>query len=324
MNGLISVIIPVYNREKVVAECINSVLAQSYRDFEIIIIDDGSTDQTVEICEKLSSSDNRIRLIKAEHGGVSNARNIGLNESNGEFVFFLDSDDIIHPHLLSALIKGMEEHNAEISGTGVININEKNWHKANELITQDNSEGTTEYKTHEEALEGFFTTSTPINLIGGVMMRKSLIGDTLFNTELFIGEDYYFIYENLIKGASAVFLNEKWYYCRIHSSNSSFKYDFDAFWTRFHRRELVWKREQEFGRTDNVKRQKADAMTCYMRCILRNNPKSEEAKKIKKVIKQYKKELLEGTNFKNKMLVLARIYMPYTTEKILKTIRGKD
>ena len=106
MSDLISVIIPVYNRENVIEECIDSVLAQSYPNFEIIIIDDGSTDLTVNICEKIISKENRIKLIKAEHGGVSNARNIGINQSRGEFIFFLDSDDIIHPKLFNALIKG--------------------------------------------------------------------------------------------------------------------------------------------------------------------------------------------------------------------------
>lgn len=321
MNDLISVIIPVYNRENVVEECITSVLNQSYTDFEIILIDDGSTDSTIDICEKYSLKDNRIKLIKAEHGGVSNARNIGLKQAKGEYIFFLDSDDVIHPSLLNALIKGMKQYNADMAGSGIVNVLQKNWSSVKKLIEKEKSEGTVELKTNSEAVEGFFTTITPINLIGGVMMRRSLIGDTQFDTELFIGEDYYFIYENLIKGSSVLFLKERWYYCRIHNSNSSFKYDFNAFLTRFHRRELVWKREEALGRNINSKRQKGDAMSCYMRCVLSNKPHSEEVKKMKKVIKEYKKELTKGLSFKQMLAFNLRLYMPYTTAKILKFIK---
>ena len=75
INGLISVITPVYNRELYIEECINSVLAQSYQKFEIIIVDDGSTDKTYEICRSLALNDDRIKLFAANHGGVSAARN---------------------------------------------------------------------------------------------------------------------------------------------------------------------------------------------------------------------------------------------------------
>lgn len=104
MNRRVSVIIPVYNREKYIEEAVKSVLAQSLKDFEIIIVDDGSTDSTVQICRRLSERDERIRLFSSGHFGVSAARNKGIKNSSGDYIFFLDSDDIIHPLLLETLV----------------------------------------------------------------------------------------------------------------------------------------------------------------------------------------------------------------------------
>lgn len=89
----ISIIIPVYNVEKYVTECIKSILGQSYTNFEVILVDDGSTDSSGEICDSFSYNDSRIRVFHSENGGVSKARNIGLKAAIGEWVLFIDADD---------------------------------------------------------------------------------------------------------------------------------------------------------------------------------------------------------------------------------------
>lgn len=99
----ISIIIPAYNAEKYISRCIDSWLNQTYSNFELIIINDGSTDNTQKICENYKQKDNRIILIKTENYGVSHARNIGLDNTHGDFIGFCDADDYVHPQLLETL-----------------------------------------------------------------------------------------------------------------------------------------------------------------------------------------------------------------------------
>ena len=90
---MISVIVPVYNTEKYLDRCIQSILAQTYTDFELLLIDDGSTDLSGEICDKYAEQDSRVKVFHKENGGVSSARNLGLDKANGDWVTFVDADD---------------------------------------------------------------------------------------------------------------------------------------------------------------------------------------------------------------------------------------
>ncbi len=93
MGSLVSVIVPVFNAEKYLAECIESILGQSYCEIELLLIDDGSTDQSPSICKAYAEKDSRVRYIRKENGGVSSARNAGIDHAKGEYIFFCDSDD---------------------------------------------------------------------------------------------------------------------------------------------------------------------------------------------------------------------------------------
>lgn len=92
-SDLISVIVPVYNVEKYLDECLTSIIQQTYRNVEIILVNDGSTDSSREICEKYLAKDTRVHLYSKDNGGLSSARNYGLDKANGQFVIFVDSDD---------------------------------------------------------------------------------------------------------------------------------------------------------------------------------------------------------------------------------------
>lgn len=310
MQNMVSVIIPVYNREKYIEECVQSVLNQSYQNFEIILIDDGSSDRSPVICKELSKKDARIRFFISEHCGVSGARNQALEKARGEFVFFLDSDDYIHPRLFEVMVKAFENSDASIAATDVRGIYEKNWKVALPALLDKKEAGETIYKSHLEAIDDMFRSKSPLSCIGGTLMRKSLIGETTFLTNLFIGEDFYFLYQNLIKNASCIFLKKKWYYVRNHQNNTSWQYDFNAFWTRFHRRELVWQSEEALGRTEYVNMQKRDAFGCFLGCIKHNKPKSLEAIKIRKVMKKYRKALFPAFNLKMKAYYFLSVYLP--------------
>ena len=99
-NPLISVIIPVYNTEKYLRRCIDSVLAQTYTDFELLLIDDGSKDSSGIICDEYAAQDARVKVFHKENGGVSSARNVGLDHAQGEWITFVDSDDEVKPNWL--------------------------------------------------------------------------------------------------------------------------------------------------------------------------------------------------------------------------------
>lgn len=100
MNPKISVIVPVYNAEKTLHKCIDSILGQSYKDWELLLIDDGSTDASAAICDEYAQLDNRIRAFHKQNGGVSSARNIGLDNAEGEWITFVDSDDFLADNAL--------------------------------------------------------------------------------------------------------------------------------------------------------------------------------------------------------------------------------
>lgn len=105
MNILISVIVPVYNTAKYLGTCIESILAQTFTDFELILVDDGSKDESGIICDNYSKKDSRIRVVHKNNGGVSSARNTGLEIARGKWITFIDSDDIINPTFLEGLYK---------------------------------------------------------------------------------------------------------------------------------------------------------------------------------------------------------------------------
>lgn len=111
----VSVIIPVYNSEKYLDFCIRSVCSQSYSNLEILLIDDGSTDSGPDICDNYAEKDPRIKVIHKENGGLSDARNTGISESTGAFLFFVDSDDAIHSHLIEALVNILLSRDSDIA-----------------------------------------------------------------------------------------------------------------------------------------------------------------------------------------------------------------
>ena len=106
----ISVIVPVYNVEKYLNRCVNSILAQTFDDFEIILIDDGSKDSSPEICDDLAKKNDKIKVFHKENGGQSSARNMGLSAAQGEYISFVDSDDWIEPNMFECLYDLLQKH----------------------------------------------------------------------------------------------------------------------------------------------------------------------------------------------------------------------
>ncbi len=110
----ISVIVPIYNVGRYLERCVDSILAQTYTDLEVILVDDGSPDNSAEICDRYSESDERVCVIHKENGGVSSALNAGIDKASGEVITFVDGDDSVDPDMYRSLMSLMLEHNADI------------------------------------------------------------------------------------------------------------------------------------------------------------------------------------------------------------------
>ena len=111
MNSLISVIVPVYNVEDYLDRCIESIINQTYKNLEIILVDDGSTDSSGKKCDEYALRDGRIKVFHKENGGVSSARNMGLDIATGDYIGFVDSDDLLEHNMYEMLLNNAEKHN---------------------------------------------------------------------------------------------------------------------------------------------------------------------------------------------------------------------
>lgn len=111
---LVSVIVPVYNVEKYLARCIQSVCGQSYQGLEIILVDDGSKDKSGVICDEYAEQDGRIKVIHKENGGLGDARNAGVEKAEGKYLLFVDSDDRIHENLVRDTVETAEKNQADM------------------------------------------------------------------------------------------------------------------------------------------------------------------------------------------------------------------
>ena len=115
MQPLITVIVPIYKVETYLRKCVDSVIAQTYRDLEIILVDDGSPDGCGRICDEYAARDERIRVIHKENGGLSSARNAALDVCRGEYISFIDSDDFVSPYFIEILYRGIAQTGSEIA-----------------------------------------------------------------------------------------------------------------------------------------------------------------------------------------------------------------
>lgn len=117
---MISIIVPIYKVEEYLPRCIESILNQTYQDFELILVDDGSPDLSGDICDVYAETDPRIKVIHQENSGISDARNIGLSKATGDYISFIDSDDWVHPEFLQQLLYTIEKYDADIAECGKI------------------------------------------------------------------------------------------------------------------------------------------------------------------------------------------------------------
>lgn len=259
MDNLISVIIPIYNTEPYISDCVHSVLKQTYTCFEIILIDDGSEDGSLEVCKELRTEDERIYLLEQEHKGVSAARNLGIKISQGKYLFFLDSDDIIHPQLLEMLYNYLEKYHAVIATGGYRLTNTKElqtlyMQDIQNIVSEIKESKECQYLDNKKSLE-YFPIETPdykLFAIGGKMVLRESVKGIKFNSKLANAEDVLFIYQLFFGGADTVILYHRWYYHRMHEKNACRRRSIPAYQDQYEVAKYIRDREKIFGRTTNA------------------------------------------------------------------------
>ena len=191
VSNMISVIVPVYNIERYVERCINSIVNQSYTGFEIIIVDDGSTDDSGSICDRLSETDSRIQVIHQENKGLSAARNRGMREARGEYICFVDGDDAVSASFLDLLYGNLIRGYSDIASCARIDVYE-------DTFPADLAEHEYEVTTlsREKAFECLIKNQVFYLTVWGKVYKREVIGDILFK-EGKLHEDEFFTWRVL-------------------------------------------------------------------------------------------------------------------------------
>ena len=304
MDGLISVVIPVYNVEKYLEECIESVLRQSYQNFEIILVDDGSTDRSGIICDTYAAQDKRIQVVHQKNGGLSVARNTGFERSSGEYIYFLDSDDWIVPETLAGLVNKLKEDDAEavffdaksfLDGDETVKIEQRYIRKHMYLP----ADGYTVFGLLQRNKE--YHSAVPL-----LCMRRSLLVEN--SLAFFPGilyEDMLFTYQVYCKVKRITYLNKALYHRRYRSNSimtsRKSKKNFESACA-------VYKKVREFSQEENLLQE--SAVEKYIsRCafnglnLYRNISKAEQ-RECRNAYRLLVKDILECDAFHDRALYM--------------------
>lgn len=184
MNNKISVVIPVYNVEKYLSRCLESILSNTYKNLEVICVNDGSTDNSADILNKFATQDSRITVIHKSNAGVSSARNVGLTRCTGDFVAFVDSDDWVHPVFFETLIKIQNERKSDIVIPDRIVVSEECEYKD---ISNDKNEG-----MFELSVEQIYADHTLKSFVTGRLYKREILKGFTFSEEITVLEDAIF------------------------------------------------------------------------------------------------------------------------------------
>lgn len=210
---MISVIVPVYKAEKVVARCIESVIAQEYKDWELILVDDGSPDRSGEICDEYAVKDERIRVVHQKNAGASAARNHGIKVARGEFICFIDSDDYVSPYYLSDFFIYPDSLDFVLQGhTGVYNNKPENI-CVNKLSAEHGLKFLLENCDEDSLLQGPCCK----------LFKSSILFEynILFPEDISIGEDAIFVKQYLLHCGDRMSTIAKSNYYYVHSNSDS-------------------------------------------------------------------------------------------------------
>ena len=227
---MISIIVPIYKSEKYIDRCIKSIIDQSYEEFELLLIDDGSPDNSSIICESWAKKDKRVRFLKKENGGVSSARNLGLTEAKGDYITFVDSDDWVESEYLATLIHDIDSENVDIACC--------NFACASDVITKSTEKVFLNKKLpRDEALdcysEYYFTS------VWAKLFKKDILLGLYFDEGFKYSEDTLFYTEAVLR-SSYIYWNNSALYNYFENDCGAMKtFDFDSGITDFYARKKI-------------------------------------------------------------------------------------
>ena len=280
----ISVIVPVYNKEKYIENTLDSILNQTYKNLEIIIINDGSTDESAEICKKKLMIDNRIIMINTENQGAGAARNVGLSKATGKYISFIDSDDYIIPQYYEVLIDLIKKNDAEIAECKFSRIN------IDEKINQTNK-NTIKVYTKEEKLLQLYGTDNCLYLNTVIMCNKLFKKELFDNTGIIyptnrLIDDEFIIYK-LIYNSEKIVTTDQIMYGYIQSQDSVMRQNFPK--KRVHDTIDVYDEVYEFFKDKMIARLEYYILLRYLKycvelLVKTNNSLMEDKKEVKEYI----------------------------------------
>lgn len=169
----ISVIVPAFNAGEFLEECLRSIAGQSFSDIEVIVVDDGSSDSTLSIAQSMARGDSRFQVLSVPNGGVSRARNLGVDRANGEFITFVDADDALHPDALRLMLKALRTSGADVCIAGFRKFRK-------EIPKPSRDSGKVRVFSYEEAMGKALYQELLLNSPWGAMIRRSILGDKRF------------------------------------------------------------------------------------------------------------------------------------------------
>lgn len=310
---MISIIVPVYNVEKYLNRCIESILNQTYKNFELILVNDGSTDKSRQICEKYQAEDNRVIVINQQNKGVSAARNVGLEIAKGEYIAFVDSDDYIERDMYESLINDCKNKNSDITVCGFYQLRPNS--KRNELFIKNESF----IMNSIDCINKFFEDDYIKDLMyapWNKLFKRKVIGNIRFNEELSMGEDILFIFECLEK-CNFIFFNTESKYNYIYRENSAMREKFSEkrldYIKAFDCMEKICL-ERYPNIINSVRKQCFyHKLNCCRNMIINSNYKKVydiEYKKMILYIEENKKSVFYKMNYKRKMDYILVRYLP--------------
>lgn len=315
MNDLISIVVPVYNVENYLEKCINTIIEQTYKNIEIILVDDGAKDNSGKICDKYEKEDNRIKVIHKMNGGLSDARNAGINIAKGKYIAFIDSDDFIDNEMIQILYKNLIETDSDISICGVNVIQDEKIQKEN------NKENKLEIVSKEQAYKNLYNNKALETVVAWNKLYKITLFDEIRYPKGKINEDAFIIHKLINKTNRIVYTSNKMYYY-IKRKDSIMGRKFNI--KRLDELEAFEKRMEFFKQN---KMQELYEKTMYRYCASNRycyiNIEDIEVKK--KLNKEFlnKCELLKGAQYlskkeKIKMFILKNFIFVYKLNILLK------
>lgn len=313
----VSIVVPVYNVEDYLKYCVDSLINQSYKNIEIILVDDGSTDDSGRICDEYAQEDDRVRVLHIENGGLSNARNTGVNVASAEWVIFIDSDDYYDRRTVEYLVQLQKKYAVDLVATSVIEVRDFQSDDFIGLLTDIDSLKLDRYTALKEMFYGNIVGTHP----GGKLYKKEILMKFPFPKGM-IYEDLAVSFEHIgaCNEIAVGYINLYKYYRRPGSIvNSSYSDKFLDFYKAIElNREYV---ERDYPNDQEMKK----ALTVryvfkglHVVHALLGSQMYEQVNKIRKEYRRYWKDILINSHItrKNKLKYLLLLLSPHLYQKV--------